>query len=280
MSKIEWCDATWNWLVGCSRISAECDRCYAAVAAASARLQQFPQYKGVEAWNGTINFAESQLDKPLKWGMPKRIFTCSMSDVFHSNVREEWRDKAFAVMAIGNWHIYQILSKRQDNMLKYINDPNLVDRLKLQVSLLLSGNEDKHSILSAISIEALQKSLWLGVTAGCQKSVDERLPVLTQLTDRGWTTFVSAEPLLEEIDLRLSRHNVCQVITGAESGKGARVMDENWVRSLRTQCVEADVAFFYKQNFVKGKKVSLPELDGKQWAEFPKERKQVQLSLF
>ncbi len=96
----------------------------------------------------------------------------------------------------------------------------------------------------------------------------DHVPLISQLTDKGWTTFISAEPLLEEINLGFGtgRH-VDWVITGAESGRRARPMDEIWVRSLRDQCNEAKVAFFYKQDFKKGKKISLPELDGKQWAE-------------
>lgn len=268
---ISWCDETWNWLVGCSRISVECDRCYAAEAAKSPRLQQFPQYQGVERWDGTVNFVESQLSKPLGWKKPRRIFTCSMSDVFHPNVPDEWRDKAFAVMAIANQHTYQALTKRTQQMLDYFSRPDLGDRLARAVEKnflhispclghLIDELEGGHNIL---------RNCWLGTTAGCQSSVDERLPILSKLTEQGWTTFVSAEPLLEPINLHLDQYPVSQIITGAESGRGARPMEENWVRSLRDQCQSHQIPFFYKQNFAKGKKISLPELDGQVWAEFP-----------
>jgi protein gp37 len=104
------------------------------------------------------------------------------------------------------------------------------------------------------------------------------MPIINELTQRGWTTFISAEPLLERLDLGFDKgYRVHQVITGAESGKkskdgtGRKIqsMDEDWVRALRDQCVDANVAFFYKQNFLKGKKVHLPLLDGRQWVEFP-----------
>lgn len=268
---IAWCDETWNWLVGCSRISAECDNCYAEQAAKSPRLQQFPQYQGVEQWNGTVNFVESQLPRPMGWKKPRKVFTCSMSDVFHPSVPDEWRDKAFAVMAIANQHTYQVLTKRTQRMLDYFSQPDLGDHLARAVEKnffhispclghLIDELEEGQNIL---------RNCWLGTTAGCQSSVDERLPILSQLTRQGWTTFVSAEPLLEPINLHLDQYPVNQVITGAESGRGARPMNEDWVRSLRDQCVAHQIPFFYKQNFIKGKKISLPELDGQMWAEFP-----------
>lgn len=266
MTKIEWTNETWNWLVGCSRVSPECDRCYAAEAAKSPRLQQFPQYQGVENWDGTVNFVESQLSKPLGWKKPRKIFTCSMSDVFHPSVPDEWRDKAFAVMAIESRHTYQVLTKRTAEMLRYFQSPDLIERVRSQAKTIYSWDEYE----AFESIRFPSSSIWLGTTAGCQDSVKQRLPILSKLTKQGWTTFVSAEPLLGNLNLRLDLFPVSQVITGAESGSGARLMNEDWVRSLRDQCQEAGTAFFYKQNFVKGKKVSLPELDGKVWVEFPK----------
>ena len=268
---IAWCDETWNWLVGCSRISPECDRCYAAAAAKSPRLQQFPQYQGVEQWDGTVNFVESQLSKPLGWKKPRKIFTCSMSDVFHPSVPDEWRDKAFAVMAIANQHTYQILTKRTQAMVDYFSHPGLGDRLARAVEKnFLHISPCLGHLIDELEESAFLPNCWLGTTAGCQNSVEERLPLLSQLSRQGWTTFVSAEPLLETLDLHLDQYPVSQVIAGAESGVGARLMNEDWVRSLRDQCQEAGTAFFYKQNFIKGKKVSLPELDGRSWAEFPK----------
>lgn len=275
MTKIEWTDATWNSIVGCSRISSECDRCYAATAAASARLQQFPQYQAVSKWDGTVQFVESQWRKPLVLRQPIRIFVCSMSDLFHENVPDSWRDKVFAVCAIACHHTYQVLTKRTQRMLDYFSQPDLGKRWAKVIEEELMSSPCIGHLLDELEDDFLLDNVWLGTTAGVQTSVDERLPILSQLTDKGWTTFVSAEPLLEELNLGLSTHKIRQVITGAESGRGARSMDENWVRSLRDQCVENQVAFFYKQNFIKGKKVSLPELDGKVWAEFPTLKKEL-----
>lgn len=276
MTKIEWTDATWNPIVGCSRISPECDRCYAATAAASVRLQQFTQYQRVKDWDGTVHFVKSQLLKPLSWQKPKRIFVCSMSDLFHENVPDEWRDRIFAIMSIGHQHTYQVLTKRTARMLEYFNSPSRARWILHRALDILRDSENpikwKYEV-GELKVGFPMPNIWLGTTAGCQSSVNERLPILSKLTDQGWTTFVSAEPLLGGINLGLSfpGYKVSQVITGAESGRNARVMDENWVRSLRDQCVAARVAFFYKQDFKQGKKISLPELDGKVWAEFPKE---------
>jgi protein gp37 len=275
MTKIEWCDASWNPVIGCSRISEECRRCYAATAAASPRLQQFPQYQGVSQWDGTINFAESQLRKPLAWRQPKRIFVCSMSDLFHENVSDEWRDRIFAVMALAPQHIYQALTKRTKRMADYFATPNRARWIVHQALDLV--RDEQNPIKWKYGVEQFEVKLplanvWLGTTAGCQSSVNERLPVIDKLTQAGWTTFVSAEPLLEEVNLGFDfpGYRVHQVITGAESGRGARPMKEEWVRSLRDQCQSAGVAFFYKQDYQKSRKISLPELDGRQWVEFPK----------
>jgi protein gp37 len=274
VSSIEWTDATWNWLTGCSRTSPECDFCYAAEAAKSARLQQFSQYQGVEKWDGTVNFAESQLEKPLSWRKPKRIFTCSMSDVFHENVPDEWRDRAFAVMAIANHHTYQVLTKRTARMVEYFSQPNLGKRWAKIIESNFMSSPCLGHLLDELKEDCFLGNVWLGTTAGCQESVRDRVPLISGLTDKGWTTFISAEPLLEELHLGFAfpGYRVSWVITGAESGRSARPMNEDWVRNLRDQCVEADVAFFYKQDFKKGKKISLPELDGKQWAEFPQKQ--------
>jgi protein gp37 len=273
-TEVHWADETWNWLVGCSRISRECDNCYAALAAASPRLQGFLQYQGIEQWDGTVRFVESQLKKPLAWKKPRKIFTCSMSDVFHENVPDEWRDRAFAVMAIASHHIYQILTKRTERMVRYFAADNLFDRWAnvIEREYLDFSPCLGHLIDELLEHQFSSSNFWLGTTAGTQESVNIRLPLLDKLTQAGWTTFVSAEPLLEEIHLGFDfpGYKVHQVIAGAESGRGARAMDENWVRSIRDQCIANDVAFFYKQNATpKGTKIGIPELDGRVWTEFP-----------
>jgi len=99
-SNISWTNETFNPIVGCSRISHGCANCYACTASASGRLQQFPQYQKVKDWDGTVEFVESALSKPFSWRKPRKIFVCSMSDLFHENVPDEWRDRIFAVMTV------------------------------------------------------------------------------------------------------------------------------------------------------------------------------------
>jgi len=277
MSKIEWCDKTWNWLVGCSRMPNDpaCVNCYAATAAASPRLQQFSQYQGVQNWDGTVNFAESQLYKPLEWKSPQRIFTCSMSDVFHSNVPDEWRDRAFAVMAVKSQHTYQVLTKRTVRMLDYFSNPELGKRWirVIEEDKKLMTSPCLGHLFNELEESVVLSQLWLGTTATCQKTVGDRLPILDKLSRKGFTTFVSVEPLTEAVNLGLDfpGYKIHQVITGAESGKNARSMKQEWVRSLRDQCLMSNVAFFYKQDFVRSRKVSLPKLDGATWTQFPED---------
>jgi protein gp37 len=272
---IAWTDETWNPLVGCSRYAGEmhpgkpdpaCDNCYAAAAAATPRLQQFEQYKGVENWDGTINLAINQLDKPFLWKKPRKIFTCSMSDIFHENISREWQDMIFARMYALPRHTFQVLTKRTDRMEEYFSANDLEYRLLNQL-----GNI-RHDCQITVSDNMVADHIWLGTTCGDQVAINYRLPVLSRLTERGWTTFMSCEPLLEDVDLGLlfPGYKVDQIIVGAESGRKARPMKESWVRHIQQQCVAANVAFFYKQNVVKGKKHRLPFLDGKQYYEFPK----------
>lgn len=224
-TKISWTDETWNWITGCSKISAGCVNCYAAEAAKSARLQQFPQYQQVKGWNGEIAFVESQLNKPFKYRRPTKFFTASMSDVFHENVLDEWRDKAFAVIEQCPQHTFQILTKRPQRMLEYINS----------------------------RYERPLSNVWLGVTCENQKAADERIPILMDTRSR--IKFLSCEPLLGEIDLSHhlnwfdedDRSIIDWVIVGGESGSSARPCHVGWIRSIVNQCQLLEVSCFVKQ---------------------------------
>jgi protein gp37 len=239
--------------VGCSKISPGCAQCYAAQAAKSARLQEFPQYQKVEKWDGTIEFVESQILKPLKWRSPKKIFTCSMSDVFHENVLDKWRDRAFAIMALCQQHTFQVLTKRPDIMLEYFTNPKLIDRIEE------AGYEFSHN-MDCLNTWPL-KNVWLGVSVENQAAADERIPLLLQTPAA--IRFLSCEPLLEETNIwrslpireysgiptteKLLFAGINWIIIGGESGSKARQCHLGWIRSLVRQSQNSEVSVFVKQ---------------------------------
>ena len=190
MTKISWTNETWNPIVGCSKISAGCANCYAANAAKSPRLQQFSQYEKVGNWDGTIEFVESQLLKPLSWKKPRKIFICSMADIFHDNVKEEWLDRIFSVIVVCPQHTFQILTKRPERMQEYLSDPLTVDRIEE------AGYEFTHN-MDCLNNWPLP-NLWLGTSVENQKAADDRIPSL--LMTPAAVRFLSCEPLLEKID--------------------------------------------------------------------------------
>lgn len=237
-SAIEWCDATWNPITGCTEVSPGCDHCYARVFA--------------ERWRGTPNHPYEQgfdlrlwpdrLVLPVTWKKPRRIFVNSMSDLFHKDVPDSFIVQVFETMALqAPQHIYQVLTKRPSRLVNTSLLVQILDRI---------GKWPAH--------------IWLGVSVESQEyawRVDalRRIPAAVR--------FISAEPLLGKLVLDLS--GIAWLITGAESGHGARALDEQWVRSLRDQCVANDVKFFLKQYVIHGKKVPTPMLDGRTWTEIP-----------
>ena len=301
---IEWTDKTWNPVRGCSRVSAGCENCYAERQAGrfsgpGQAYEGLVQLKpGGFRWTGDIKVIEKELIAPLKWRKPQKIFVNSMSDLFHTGISDLELTGIFDVMIEAHkthGHIFQILTKR-------------AERMNLFVHVYLTSIHPGERYLPGI---------WLGVSVENQEAANERIPLLVGTPAQ--IRFISAEPLLGQIDLRewfcrwemlnettpsgkqlfrcksCMRENVgpdkfCDVprqrvdcskwippiqwvITGAESGPGARPMNVGHVRLLRDHCKASNVAFFYKQDADKhGKKIPLPELDGKTWAEFPRVR--------
>ena len=209
-SKIAWTDATWNPVVGCSKVSEGCANCYALRQAASGRLQQFEQYREVVdfqveqsygrvvgyRWNGKTSIVKNLLEKPLHWKKPRRVFVCSMGDLFHESIPDEWIDKIFAIMATSRDHTFQVLTKRPERMKSYIDNIDF-DRF-----------HDLHIthpyVWSAINFLASGRpirNIWLGVSAENQAAADERIPILLQTPAA--KRFVSCEPLLGPVDLGL-----------------------------------------------------------------------------
>ncbi|MBW4680617.1 MAG: phage Gp37/Gp68 family protein [Microcoleus vaginatus WJT46-NPBG5] len=235
MTNIEWTDRTWNPIVGCSKISPECVNCYAADAAKSARLQQFPQYQEVKEWKGKTTFVQSQLLKPLSWKQPQKIFTCSMSDLFHENNPFNWIDKILGIMALSSseHHTFQILTKRPHQMLMYFDyQQEFVDWVKF----------DRLGTAVNLRRRMPLQNAWIGVSVGNQKAV-ERIPLLREAPAA--LRFLSCEPLLEEVKLNLT--GIDWVIVGGESGSKARPCHVDWIRSVVEQCKVAGVPVFVKQ---------------------------------
>lgn len=251
---IEWTDATWNPVVGCSVTSPGCKNCYAMGMAA--RLEAMggkagAKYAGLTTrskagrpvWNGTVRLDETCLDRPLRWKRPRRIFVNSMSDLFHERLPFVEVARVFeaigASISLGRGHVFQILTKRPQRMVEYFDwaagRPD-VDRASRHRSAILP---------------AQWPGVWLGVSVEDQRSADERIPILLCLpASRYW---ISAEPLLGPISLakvpRIIRdfRHLDWVVAGGESGPGARPMHPDWARSLRDQCGEAEIPFLFKQ---------------------------------
>ena len=254
-SAIEWTQMTWNPLSGCTQVSPGCDRCY-AMGLHNRRHQIYLKNQGHWSEMGgsmpaqyatpfsKVQLFPERLDSPIHWRQPKMIFVNSMSDLFHKDVPTDFILDVFATMCQANWHIYQVLTKRPSRVT--LLAPKIVERC--------GGSWPIH-IWMGTSVES-QDYIW---------RVDKLREVPAPIR------FVSAEPLLGPISLNLQ--GVSWLITGAESTQGARLMDDDWVRLLRDQCVTNGVAFFFKQRAIQGKKVSRPELDGQIWDQMPQEQR-------
>ena len=259
MSKIEWTQETWNPIAGCTKCSPGCDNCYAERMAARLASMGKEGYCHVTTregkWNGKIyHLFNNRPDKPLHWRKPRKIFVCSMSDLFHPKVPFEFQVKLFDMMNHASQHTYQLLTKRPENM-------RLAFRKYLE-QLDLHFNR----------MHKVGKNVWLGVTVCTQAEADEKIPILLQIPAA--KRFVSIEPMLENIILgpKLGllypydeiAERINWVIVGGESGPKRRECKIEWVESIVDQCKVANVKLFVKQIHKDGKLVKMP-------AEFPQE---------
>jgi protein gp37 len=257
-SSIEWTDATWNPVRGCSRVSEGCRNCYAELIAArfSGPGQAYEglarRTKAGPRWTGRVQLVERHLEDPLRWRDGRRIFVNSMSDLFHEALTDEQIDRVFAVMALAPAHTFQILTKRPERMRKYCSD---LRNRPLDFTAVDGGRGGSADVmLGAFFRRGWLSNVWLGVSVEDQPCWDERVEILGRIPAA--VRFVSAEPLLGPIDCGNAfdpapegspYRPIDWVIVGGESGPHARPMDLAWARAIVAQCRAAGVARFVKQ---------------------------------
>jgi protein gp37 len=235
-SSIEWTDATWNPVRGCTKISPGCKHCYAETFAE--RFRGVPGHPYEQGFD--LRLVPKKLAEPLLWTTPKMVFVNSMSDLFHEGVSAEYILAVVDVMRRANWHTYQVLTKRSERMRD------------------LLGTKLRHA--------AAEPHIWWGVSVEDKKY---GLPRVAHLQDSPVKMrFLSVEPLLENLG-PIDLGGIGWVIVGGESGPGARPMDAAWVHSVREQCQAANVPFFFKQWGGVRKKLTGRELEGKTYDEMP-----------
>ena len=236
-SKIEWTDATWNPVRGCTKISPGCKHCYAETFAERFRgVKGHPYEQGFD-----LRLVPEKLAEPFSWRSPKLVFVNSMSDLFHESVSDEYIEMVCRVMTTATWHTFQVLTKRSKRLRE-----------------LLSGR---------LRFAAQQDHIWWGVSVEDRKYGLPRLPDLQAAPAR--IRFLSIEPLLEELGA-FDLSGISWAIVGGESGPRARPMKKEWVISVRDQCREYCVPFFFKQWGGVSKSKNGRLLDERTYDEYPK----------
>lgn len=239
-SKIEWTDATWNPVTGCTKVSEGCRNCYALTFA--------------ERWRGTpghyfekgfdIILRPHKMDEPLRWTKPRKIFVNSMSDLFHAKVPVDYIEQVYATMALAKQHTFQILTNRPERMQDFY--------MNAVYNGHIPGNEPL-------------KNVWIGVSVEDER-VKHRIDILREIPAA--IRFISFEPLIGDVG-ELDLSGIHWAIVGGESGRGARPMEEAWVRNIQRQCKEQGVAFFFKQWGGVNKAATGRILDGRTYDEMP-----------
>jgi len=241
---IEWTEATWNPVAGCTMVSPGCTNCYAQRMAARLQAMGMEKYAGTtrksgkrHVWTGRVNIDPDALSAPLRWKKPLRIFVNSMSDLFQEAIEVEFIERVWRIMEEAHWHSFQVLTKRPDLMLDTLTRPSF----------------------------RVLPNVWLGTSVESADFV-ERIDLLRKVP--GQIRFISFEPLLGPIiDPDLSE--IHWAIVGGESGPRARPMEPWWAETLRDSCVRQNVAFFFKQWGGPRKKKTGRLLENRTWDEYP-----------
>ena len=238
-STIEWTDATWNPVRGCTKISEGCRNCYAETFA--------ERFRGVPGHPYELGFdlrlVPEKLAEPLRWPVPKMVFVNSMSDLFHQGVPDDYIIEVVKVMKLCHWHTFQVLTKRSERLLDLLT--------------------------TKLSFAAGLTNIWWGVSVENRKSGLPRVEHLRAAPAA--VRFLSIEPLLEDLG-EFDLDGISWVIVGGESGHGARPLNAEWVTSVRDQCQSRGIPFFFKQWGGVRKKAAGRMLDGRTYDEFPPAR--------
>jgi protein gp37 len=242
-STIEWTDATWNPVRGCTKISPGCKHCYAETFAE--RFRGVPAHPYEQGFD--LRLVPEKLAEPLRWATPKTIFVNSMSDLFHDDVPDDYIEHCVRVMEKADWHTYQVLTKR--------------------------GTRMRDMLLGRLSFASSLKHIWWGVSVEDRKYGLPRIDALREAPAA--VRFLSIEPLLEDLG-GFDLAGIHWVIVGGESGAGARHLDPAWVMVIRDKCKQAKVPFFFKQWGGVRKSEAGRMLDGRTYDDMPiRERNQV-----
>lgn len=266
-TKIEWTDATWNPVTGCTKVSPGCDHCYAETIA--------NRFTGTKAYprGFDVTLRPERLDQPLRWQRPRRVFVNSMSDLFHKDVPDEYIARVFAVMALADQHTFQVLTKRPGRMRSLLSSDAFMQAVDSAIPGVVAALRPPRVWYDTWPLP----NVWLGTSVEDQRWANVRVP---QLLDTPATVrFLSCEPLLGPVDLVFTDTreqtywlsgrpgwgpeedrgdglvtqplvigpSIDWVIVGGESGPNARVMQLDWAESLRDQCTGAGIPFFFKQ---------------------------------
>lgn len=312
-SKIEWTDATWNPLRGCSRVSEGCRNCYAEAVAARFSEPGLPYHglaeywfsdatKGGDGkfrprWTGKVRFVEERLADPLRWKRPRRIFVNSMSDLFHESVPNDVIEAIFGVMAAAQQHTFQVLTKRPARMLNWFQGlaENAFEysRPPADTCVIAAGVSMRRDEFLCPAVPWPLPNVWIGVSVEDQKTADERIPLL--LETPAAVRWISAEPMLGKIDLakaggvwsdmsgRIVRggstygRQLDWAVVGGESGPQARSFHLDWARALLEDCRAAGIPVFMKQIGARPCGLGAEELEreipGVDWRNWPRHPK-------
>ena len=253
---IEWTDATWNPITGCSVTSPGCTNCY-AMRLAGTRLRHLPSRKGLTidskagpVWISDVRFNEESLTLPLQWKRPRKIFVCAHGDLFHDSVPDEWIDRVFAIMTLCPQHTFQVLTKRLPRMREYCSSIQKDCRWMRMEQVAMDLGYEPRGVNDCgfdwISNRQFLPNVWLGASIEDQRRADERREPMHALANIGWLTWVSYEPAIGAVDWA-GWEFVRWIVSGGESGPGARPSLPDWHRSTRDFCAAHRIAFLFKQ---------------------------------